>query len=487
MRWGVRLSDLLGRSDLPADPEITGLTADSRAVSPGFLFAALPGSHDDGARFVGDARARGAAAVLCRPGAVPAMSGLTVIADADPRRALALAAARFHPRQPEILAGVTGTNGKTSVAQFTRQIWQALGHEAASLGTLGIVRGTRVEPLGHTTPDPVTLHAALDRLTAQGVERLVLEASSHGLDQRRLDGVRFSLGAFTNLTRDHLDYHPDFEAYLDAKARLFEVLLPPMGLAVIHRDGAGGQAMVARCRAAGLGVLTTGGPGSDLELRARRPDAEGQTLELAWSGRAWTVRLPLPGAFQADNALLALGIVLAGGEDAEKAVAALEGLTGVAGRMEVAARHPAGGVVVVDYAHTPDALATVLAALRPHVTGRLIVVFGCGGDRDPGKRAPMGEIATRMADHVIVTDDNPRTEDAARIRAAILEGATGAVEIADRAEAVLSAARMMGPGDVLLLAGKGHEQGQILGATVRPFDDRLAARAAVARLAEGAR
>ena len=472
-------------TNIPRDVEIRGLTADSRAVGRGFLFAALPGSRTDGRAFIGEAVARGAVAVLAPRGtALPPCEGpVLLIPDENPRRRLALMAARFYPRQPQVVAAVTGTSGKTSVASFARQMWDRLDHRAASLGTLGLEPPRPDAPKSLTTPDPVDLHRCLDALAGDGVECLAMEASSHGLDQYRLDGVRVAAAAFTNLSRDHLDYHPDMEAYLAAKARLFDPIVVDGGTAVLNADLALSGPLGAACAARGLRVLTYGTAPCDLRLVAQAPTAEGQRLTIDVGGRTARVDLPMLGAFQAMNALAALGLVLATGADQEAAVAALQHLEGVPGRMESVGRTPRGGRVFVDYAHKPGALETVLTALRPHTRARLRVVFGCGGDRDAGKRPMMGEIATRLADRAIVTDDNPRTENPAKIRREIMAAAPGAVEIGDRGEAIASAVAALGPGDVLVIAGKGHESGQIVGTRVLPFDDRDVARAAIAALA----
>jgi UDP-N-acetylmuramoyl-L-alanyl-D-glutamate--2,6-diaminopimelate ligase len=470
------------------DPDIRGLTADSRDVRPGFLFAALGGSRTDGRRFVADAVARGAVAILSDdPAAVAGLeSPVRAIIDPNPRRRLALMAARFHAPQPKTIAAVTGTNGKTSVAVFLRQIWQHAGKQAASLGTIGIVGPDFERPGSLTTPDPVTLHRELQALARAGIEHVALEASSHGLDQFRLDGLELAAAAFTNLTRDHLDYHGDMAAYFAAKARLFTELLPPKGTAVINTDGAEGERLVALCRARGQRVLTFGGaPQADLRLLATRPVAAGQAVSLAALGERRDFTLPLVGAFQASNALAAFGLAVATGVPLADALQALSALAGVPGRLQHVATHPNGAPVIVDYAHTPDALETVLAALRPHCRGRLVVVFGCGGDRDAGKRPQMGAIAERLADVVIVTDDNPRGEDAAAIRREVLAACPKGREIGDRGEAVRSAVKLLMAGDLLLLAGKGHVRGQFVGACTLPFDDAEAARAAIAALAGG--
>jgi UDP-N-acetylmuramoyl-L-alanyl-D-glutamate--2,6-diaminopimelate ligase len=412
-----------------------------------------------------------------------------LITDDDPRRRLALMAARFYDMQPRTIAAVTGTNGKTSVASFTRQIWQRLGHEAASLGTLGLVPPRPDAPQSLTTPDPVELHRCLAALAKDGIDHLVMEASSHGLDQRRLDGVAIGAAAFTNLTRDHLDYHGGMDAYLAAKRRLFGELLDVEGTAVLNADDPASTGLAAACAARGLRVLTYGTQGRDLRLLHQRPTQRGQRLTLEIDGRRHEVSLLLAGTFQAANVLAALGLVLATGAQTpgalDRALDVLGGLEGVPGRLEPVGRTPAGGEVYVDYAHTPDALQTVLQALRPHASARLHVLFGCGGDRDPGKRPMMGEIAARLADAVIVTDDNPRSEDPATIRRAILAAAPRAEEIGDRGEAIARAVATLSAGDVLVIAGKGHESGQIVGDRVLPFDDRDVARRSIAALAAG--
>ena len=462
--------------------EITGLTADSREVRPGMLFAALPGSRADGRDFIDDAVARGAAAVLGDPSLAGRAPGVPLILDQNPRRRLALMAAGWFERQPGCVVAVTGTNGKTSVAGFTRQIWTALGLQAGSLGTLGLEAPGVRRPGNLTTPDPVQLHALLAEVAAAGIDHLALEASSHGLDQHRLDGVRLVAAAFTNLSRDHFDYHGSFAEYLAAKRRLFSELLPPEGTAVLNADQPEYASLAEVCRGRGIGVLDYGRRGERLRLRAQAPDAEGQESQFTLDDHSYRVRLGLVGAFQAANVLAALGLVVACGADREAAVGTLPGLRGVRGRLERIPGHPAGAQVFVDYAHTPDALEQALAALRPHAAGRLAVLFGCGGDRDPGKRAEMGRIAAARADRVIVTDDNPRSEQPAAIRRAILAGCPGAAEVGDRREAIRMAVAELRAGDVLLVAGKGHESGQIVGDRVLPFDDATEVRAALAEL-----
>jgi UDP-N-acetylmuramoyl-L-alanyl-D-glutamate--2,6-diaminopimelate ligase len=489
----MRLSELMGEARPVSDaddPEILGLTADSRQVRPGFLFAALPGSKTDGRSFIADAAARGAVAVLAPHNTLlPAgLARLPLRSDDNPRRRLALAAARFAGRQPRTVVAVTGTNGKTSVAEFTRQLWAGLGEKAASLGTLGVVAPEGRRPGALTTLDPVALHAALAELAAGGVDHAALEASSHGLDQFRLDGLTLAAAAFTNLSRDHLDYHGTMERYLAAKARLFEALLPAGAAAVLNADAEPFATLAAACRARGIRVLSYGRSGIDLRLEALRPAAGGQHLTVTLLGERHDVDFPVAGAFQAHNLLAALGLVIATGAPVGRAAAAVAGLAGVPGRIELAARAANGAAIYVDYAHTPDALATVLGALRPHTTGCLSVVFGCGGDRDRGKRPDMGEVAARLADRVIVTDDNPRGEPPATIRAAILASCPGATEIGDRRAAIRAAIAALAPDDLLVIAGKGHESGQTIAGVTHPFDDREVARTIVAELAaEGGR
>lgn len=471
------------------DVDILGLTADSREVRPGYLFAALKGSRADGRDFIGEAVSRGAAAVLAPPGtAIPpaarrqAGRPLPVITDANPRRRLALMAARYFGPQPDTIAAVTGTNGKTSVISFARQIWTRLGHAAASLGTLGLA-GPGAESGGAlTTPDPVALHRSLADLKRGGVEHVALEASSHGLHQHRLDGVALTAAAFTNLSRDHLDYHGTAEAYLATKKRLFEAILPPGGTAVLNADIPEFEPLREVSEARRHRIVGFGKKGADVTLVTLEPLAGGQKLALALAGATFEVRFGLVGAFQAMNAVCALALVIACGAEAEPCVAALEELEGVPGRMQLAARHPNGAPIYVDYGHTPDALAHVLRALRPHAKARLGIVFGCGGERDAGKRPEMGQIAAELADVVYVTDDNPRGEDAAAIRRQILAAAPGAREIGDRAEAIAAAVAALEPGDLLVVAGKGHEQGQIVGTRAIPFEDAATIRAAVERI-----
>ncbi|UWQ19330.1 UDP-N-acetylmuramoyl-L-alanyl-D-glutamate--2,6-diaminopimelate ligase [Jannaschia sp. M317] len=462
---------------------VGGLAVDNRKVRSGDLFAALPGSATHGARFAGDALARGAVAVLTDPaGAAMLPEGATAITVEDPRAALAFAAALMAGAQPDCMVAVTGTNGKTSVASFTRQLWEAMGLAGVNIGTTG-VEGAFHAPSAHTTPEPITLHRLLADMAGSGVTHAAMEASSHGLDQRRLEAVRLAAAGFTNLTQDHLDYHGTMEAYFAAKAGLFDRLLPGDGVAVINLDDPHGPDLAAACESRGQEVIGVGAnEAARIRLTGQRFDATGQEVLFRWQDRAVSARLDLIGGFQAANALLAAGLVIAGGEDPAQVFAALPRLRGVRGRMELAATRAGGAAVFVDYAHTPDAVATALTALRPHVMGRIIAIVGAGGDRDRGKRPLMGQAAADHADVVIVTDDNPRSEDAASIRAAVKQGAPEAIEIGDRAEAILRGAGLLEPGDALLIMGKGHETGQTVGDMVLPFDDVEQASISVAAL-----
>jgi UDP-N-acetylmuramoyl-L-alanyl-D-glutamate--2,6-diaminopimelate ligase len=464
---------------LPA-VDIAGVTSDSRSVRPGFLFVAITGIKLDGLRFVNDAIASGAVAVIAEKILSERLApNIAMIKVPNARRALALAAAQFYPRQPPAIAAVTGTSGKTSVTAFTRQIWAALGEQAASIGTVGLVSPAREIYGSLTTPDPVALHRSLDELAGEGVTHLAIEASSHGLDQHRLDGLRIRAGAFTNLSRDHLDYHPDLESYLAAKLRLFTELVVPDGTAVVAADTPHSEVVAEAARRRNVRVLSVGQRGQDIRLRDIKPDGFSQIIGVSYRGNDYEVRLPLPGSFQVDNALMAAGLAIATGSAADKAFASLAHLKGAKGRLELVGERK-GAPIFVDYAHKPDALAKALAALRPYARNRLTVVFGCGGDRDPGKRPMMGAVASDLADRVIVTDDNPRTEDPAAIRAQILRNSPGALEIPDRRQAIGTSIAQLESGDVLLIAGKGHETGQIIGKQVLPFSDHEAVAAALA-------
>jgi len=466
---GKRLSDVVaqGRAD---DPVITGVTADSRKVAPGVLFAALPGAKMDGRSYIPAAIAAGAAAVLVTSDTPD--QGVPTVRAGDVRRAYALAAANFYGAQPPVVVAVTGTNGKTSVATFCRQIFTALGHNAASLGTLGLQTATEnLTPPGLTTPDAGDVARFAAELAARGVTHLAVEASSHGLDQRRLDGLKLTAAAFTNLTQDHLDYHADMATYRRAKLRLFEALLPRGRTAVLNADAPDFSSFVGAAVTHGQTIMSVGEGGTGVRLLSRTPEPAGQVLEVQVGALRRSVRLPLVGAFQASNALVAAGLVIAAGEPADAVLGALEGLRGAPGRLQRVEVRGSGKEAYVDYAHTPDGLRTVLTSLRPHARGRLIVVFGAGGDRDRGKRAPMGRAAAELADIAIVTDDNPRTENAADIRRAVLEGAPDALEVPDRRAAIRAAAAQLREGDILVIAGKGHEQGQVIGSEILPFDD----------------
>jgi len=474
----LRLGDLMrgwGGAGADAALEVTGITADSRAVRPGMVFAALPGARADGRGFIADAVARGAAAILAPEGTAwpteaPARPLMT---SPDPRRALALMAAAFYGTQPECVVAITGTNGKTSSVDFLRQIWRDAGRKAASLGTLGLIAEGAPPGPSLTTPDPVALHENLARLARDGVAALAMEASSHGIDQRRLDGVALAAAGFTNLTRDHLDYHCTMAAYRTAKLRLFDTLLPAGAPAIAMADMEAETLTALRDIAAQrrLDLRLVGMGGDALALEATRPLPEGQHLSFRLAGARHEMLLPLPGRFQADNALLAAMLAITTGVAAPSAMAALARLQGVRGRMERAAVLPNGAAIYVDYAHTPDALTRLLAALRPHVAGRLHVLFGAGGDRDPGKRPLMGRAAAEAADRVWITDDNPRSENPAAIRTAVMAGCPEAIDAGAREDAIAKAMGALGPGDVLAVAGKGHESGQEIAGIMHPFDD----------------
>lgn len=469
------------------NPEIAGLAVDSRSVEDGFLFAAMPGARQHGGEFIETAVRRGAAAVLTdAKGAeiaadVLATSNLAVVVTSEPREALARAASLWFGRQPPVVVAITGTNGKTSVSTFVRQIWTLLGHQAINIGTTG-VEGAWTAPLMHTTPEPITLHRALAKAADHGVTHAAMEASSHGLDQRRLDGVILKAAGFTNFTQDHLDYHDSFQAYFDAKAGLFARVLPEDAKAVINIEEERGVDMAAIANARGCSVVSVGRDIGDFHIGNIQVDPTGQTVRFLHLGKSYVRRLNLIGGFQAENVMLAAALVVACGEKPQNVFDSFESLKTVRGRMQLASTRRNGATVFVDYAHTPDAIATALKALRPHVMGRLIAIVGAGGDRDATKRPLMGQAAAENADLVIVTDDNPRSEDPATIRAAVLLGAPEAQEVGDRAEAILRGVDALGPGDALLIAGKGHETGQTVGDDVLPFDDTEQASVAVAAL-----
>lgn len=469
------------------DIPITGLTADSRQVRPGYLFAAIPGTAADGANFIPDAIRRGAIAVLAQPGldAGQVGAGVTLVTDANPRRRLARMAAAYFASQPDTIVGVTGTSGKSSVAGFTRQIWAATGLQAASIGTLGIEGPGYAGGEGLTTPDPVDLHRELAAMETAKIDHVAMEASSHGLDQYRMDGVRFSAAAFTNFSHEHLDYHPTMEAYRQAKLRLFEELLPRGGACIVNAAAAEHDAIAAIARERGLRMISYGLTNGSIRCIEATESRGGYAAVLEVLGVRVPVDFPLPGRFQLENALAALGLVIATGTDPRLAAQMLCRLKGVRGRLQLVGTRANGARVFVDYAHKPDALKTVLQTLRPFVKGRLIVVFGCGGDRDRGKRPVMGRHAADLADLAIITDDNPRTEDAAAIRAEVMAGCPEARNIGDRAVAIAEGVAELGDQDILLIAGKGHETGQKIGTTIHPFDDAEEARKAILMLDGG--
>ena len=451
------------------DIEISGLSADSRAIRPGELFAALPGTQADGRDYIDAALANGAEAVMSLPGLT--RLPVSYVASDNPRRTYAIMAARLWPGQPETVVAMTGTNGKSSTIEFLRQLWQYAGLRAACFGTLGVTTKSGVSPLRHTTPDAVALHKTLKSLAEDGITHAGMEASSHGLVQCRLDGVRLAAVGFSNLSQDHFDYHANMEDYFQAKARLFNTLAGEGTPAVINVDGDYGQRMAKIAEMAGLDVMRVGWAGRDIRICEITPRRASQTVELEVMGKRCKVELPLAGEFQALNAISALGLAMKTGVTPDKALEGLTHLQGVPGRMQLAGHSPTGAPVFIDFAHTPDGLETLLRSLRPHTQGALVIVFGCGGDRDKGKRPKMGEIAARLADRVIVTDDNPRTENAASIRRQVLRGCPEAREIGDRREAIAQAIGGLEEGDCLVIAGKGHEQGQIVGKTVIPFSD----------------
>lgn len=479
----MKLKDLAGilpvEGTASADLEVTGISSDSRQVKPGVLFFALAGTKADGAAYAADAAKRGALAIVTGKGSSVAGLPVPVLAVEDPRLALALSASRFFGKQPQTMVAVTGTSGKTSVAAFTRQIWEQAGYEAASIGTTGVVAPGRNEYGSLTTPDPVALHQLLRELADAGVTHASMEASSHGLDQRRLDGVKLAAGGFTNLGRDHMDYHPTVEDYHRAKLRLFDTLLPKGAPAVIFADDPWSAPTIQAAKAAGLEVLTVGRHGDFLTLKRVEHERHRQRAEVEAEGVLYEIDLPLAGDFQISNALVSAGLAISTGTPVAKALAALEKLKGAPGRLDLVGTTARGAPVYVDYAHKPDALENVLASVRPFTTGRVMVVFGCGGDRDRGKRPIMGEIATRLADVVIVTDDNPRSEVPETIRAAIMAAAPGAIEIGDRRKAIHEAVGMLHAGDTLIVAGKGHEEGQTIGSETLHFSDHEEVRAAL--------
>jgi UDP-N-acetylmuramoyl-L-alanyl-D-glutamate--2,6-diaminopimelate ligase len=491
--WNGDVGQVINSDEID-NKEFAGVTSDSRQVRPGFLFVALPGSQVDGRTFINDAMTRGAIAVLAPKGTNPDLTNnkIPLITDINPRRRYSMVAAQFYKTQPHFVVAITGTNGKTSVAGFVRQILAKLGHKSASAGTLGLEvcgldgnSGSEFNAkFNLTTPDAVDLHQCLSELESYGVNHLALEASSHGLDQCRLDGVKISAAAFTNLSRDHLDYHLNVEDYLKAKLRLFSELVVDGGSAVINADDSYSNAFFSAARARGFKFLSYGKKGHDIHLINLLPEHDGQQIKIEVLGIEYNLKLPLIGDFQAFNAMCALGLVVQLGENVHSAVSQLSSLKSISGRMEYVGSHPNGAAVFVDYAHTPDALENILKAFRSHTKTHLHVVFGCGGDRDSVKRSEMGEIASRLADRVIVTDDNPRSEDPALIRKAVLSACPSALEIGNRRLAILRAIENLEVGDILVLAGKGHESGQIIGNEIIPFDDRETVREILKGLSE---
>jgi UDP-N-acetylmuramoyl-L-alanyl-D-glutamate--2,6-diaminopimelate ligase len=467
----VRLRELSG---VDSDSEVTGFAIDHRKVAPGSVFGAFKGQLFDGEDFISQAVTRGAVAVVARPEAK--VETVPHLADAQPRKLFASLAAKFFAPYPEVAVAVTGTNGKTSTVEMTRQMWRMSGQRSASIGTLGVTTSDDQVKTGLTTPDIVTFLSNMAGLERMGISHVAYEASSHGLDQHRCEGVPLAAAAFTNFSRDHLDYHPSMDAYFEAKMRLFDELLPPEGTAVIWTDDAKSAEVIERLRRRGIKLMTVGREGETIRLLDQIPTPLGQTVSLSHDGKTHRLALPLIGAYQAANVLVAAGLVMATGTSFEAAFSAMQRVSPVRGRLERAVISPKGAPVYIDYAHTGDALEAAIAALRPHVEGRLITVFGAGGDRDQGKRPEMGAVASKLSDLVIVTDDNPRTEDPAQIRREVLAGAPGATEIGGRREAIAEAIRIARSGDIVLVAGNGHEQGQIIGDRVLPFDDVVVAR-----------
>ncbi|OYW23259.1 MULTISPECIES: Mur ligase family protein [unclassified Sphingomonas] len=471
----MKLGALIGGDETQT---VTGFAIDHRKVAPGTIFGAFEGMRLNGEDFIEAAIASGAIAVVARPGV--AVTGACHIASDNPRAAFAALAAKFFAPFPETAVAVTGTNGKTSTVEMTRQLWRMFGHHAASIGTLGVTTANDSVTTGLTTPDIVTFLSNVGGLAREGVTHLAFEASSHGLSQYRTEGLPVQAAAFTNLSRDHLDYHRDMADYFTAKMRLFTDILAPDGTAVVWADDEYSPRVIDLARERGNRVITVGEQGETLRLVGREPSLLGQGLTIEADGQRHKVNLPLIGAYQAANALTAAGLVIATGGEVAPTLAALARLQPVRGRLERAVINRQGAPVYVDYAHTPDAIEAAIAALKPHASGKLIVLIGAGGDRDSGKRAPMGAVASGLADLVIVTDDNPRSEDPATIRAQVMAGAPGATEVAGRREAIAAAIAAAGPGDIVLLTGKGHEQGQIVGDMVLPFDDVSVARECVA-------
>ena len=467
----MKLRDI---ADVDSSSDVTGFAIDHRKVVRGSIFGAFKGAVFNGEDFIGEAIDRGAVAIIARPEA--RVDNVPLLPDAEPRRLFAALAAKFYAPFPETVVAVTGTNGKTSTVEMARQIWRMCGHRSASIGTLGVTTSDEQVATGLTTPDIVTFLNNMAGLKRMGISHVAYEASSHGLDQHRAEGVPLAAAAFTNFSRDHLDYHLTMDAYFDAKMRLFDDLLPSRRPAVIWTDDAKSDDVIERARKRGHELVTVGRKGETIRLTKQSPTTLGQTLVLEHGGKSHPMTLPLIGAYQVANVLTAAGLVLATGGDWPAIYGSMQRVAPVRGRLERAVISRMGVPVYIDYAHTPDAIDAAIAALRPHVEGRLIIVFGAGGDRDRGKRPDMGKVATRLSDIVIVTDDNPRTEDPALIRQEIMTGAPGATEVPGRREAIAEAIRIAREGDIVLVAGKGHETGQIIGDSILPFDDVLVAR-----------
>tara|TARA_Y100001934_G_C12383621_1_gene794176 strand:- start:3770 stop:5230 length:1461 start_codon:yes stop_codon:yes gene_type:complete len=484
----VLLSELVTNISPPLnefrDVEIKGLTADSRNVQPGFLFAALDGSCFRGRNFIPDALRQGAVAILLSDQIedINLSDSITLITDQNPRKSLAIMAARFYQNQPQFIAAVTGTNGKSSVADFTRQIWINSNYKAASIGTLGLIQTDQIRDLQHTTPDPIELHKTLAELSKQDTNRVIIEASSHGLDQYRLDGADIIAAAHLNITHDHLDYHLDISKYLDAKAGLFSRVLSKNGTAVLNADDSAYDYFQKICSKRALRIITYGSDEADLSLKSSKALGFSQELKLRCFGSEYEVCINLPGKFQIYNALASVALAISTGVSLEDAIYCLPKLEGVRGRLELIDHHPNGAPIIIDYAHSPAAINSTLLELRKLTKGRLILVFGCGGDRDKKKRSQMGSIAESIADIVFITDDNPRNENPAKIRKDILSGCPGAFEVGDRKEAIKRAISSLKSNDMLLVAGKGHETTQILDANTLPFDDALVIRSSMGEL-----
>lgn len=478
------LSKLTGKKTKGAPLEISGLTLDSRKVKPGFLFAGVPGEKTNGTKFIDEAVKKGAVAVLTNIGDEIEVKGAVHISDPNPRAAFAKMVASFYGAQPKTMAAITGTNGKTSTAHFVRQLWAFMGAKAGSIGTLGVVSEGLNYSLGLTTPEPVDLHFSLKEMVDHKVTHAVVETSSHGLSQFRIDGIKFDIAGFTNLTQDHMDYHADEENYFAAKRRLFDELLSDKGTGVINSDNPFGKRLKASLEERGVKTLTVGRRDADLTLHESTPGKGGQKLVFSYKGKKHQIQFPVVGTFQGDNVMLAAGMVIASGFDADKVFDRLYYLAGVPGRMEKVADTPYGGEVYIDYAHTPDGLTNALTSIRQNTFGKLHLIFGCGGNRDQGKRPKMGVIAETQADFVYVTDDNPRHENPMDIRQEILAACPTGQEFVDRGDAIRFGVRALKQDDVLIITGKGNETGQIIGDKVLPFSDKDVVRETISAMVE---